>query len=120
MEQAAAYAPMGQILDTPVPQLVDQLAVSAQLGGHVSSSTLSAHQMPRASEPADSDQWVELHDDVKSKTCYWNRRSNVTVRQPPAGIEVVWVCAQDEGGGVRCWHRRTRVSTCDLPPLPPE
>ena len=38
--------------------------VSAQLGGHVSSSTLSAHQMARAGEPVDSDssiEWVKLH-----------------------------------------------------------
>ena len=36
--------------------------VSVQLGGHVSSSTLSAHQMARASEPVDSDGsivWVQ-------------------------------------------------------------
>ena len=35
--------------------------VSAQLGGHVSSSTLSAHQMARAGEPVGSDgsdEWV--------------------------------------------------------------
>ena len=55
--------------------------VSAQLGGHVSSSTLSAHQMPRAGEHADSVEWVELYDDVKSKTFYWNRRSNETLWQ---------------------------------------
>ena len=38
--------------------------VSAQLGEHVSSSTLSAHQMARAGEPVDSDgsiEWVKLH-----------------------------------------------------------
>ena len=94
--------------------------VSAQLGGHVSSSTLSAHQMPPAGEPADNVEWVELHDDVKSKTYYWNRRSNETLWQPPVGIEVVWMGKQEEGGGVWYWHRRTRVSTFDLPPLPPE
>ena len=35
--------------------------VSAQLGGHVSKSTLNAHQMARAGEPVDSvgsDEWV--------------------------------------------------------------
>ena len=37
--------------------------VSAQLGGHVSSSTLSAHQLARAIEPVDSDGsivWVRM------------------------------------------------------------
>ena len=66
--------------------------MSAQLGGHVSSSTLSAHQMPRVGEPADSVEWVELYDDVKSK----NRRSKETLWQPPAGIEVVWIGKQEE------------------------
>ena len=37
----------------------------AQLGGHVSSSTLSAHQMARAGEPVDPDGsvvWERMHD----------------------------------------------------------
>ena len=50
--------------------------VSAQLGGYVSSSTLSAHQMARVGEPADSDDsivWVKLHVAETDKTYYWNR-----------------------------------------------
>ena len=76
--------------------------------------------MPPASEPADNVEWVELYDNVKSKTYYWNRRTNSTAWVAPAGIEVVWIGKQEEGGGVWHWHRRTRVSTFDLPPPPPE
>ena len=36
--------------------------VGAQLGGHVSSSTLSAHQMARAGVPSHSSPVVELSD----------------------------------------------------------
>ena len=76
--------------------------------------------MPPAGEPVDNVERVELYDNVKSKTYYWNRRSNETLWQPPVGIEVDWMGKQEEGGGVWYWHRRTRVSTFDLPPLPPE
>ena len=38
--------------------------VSAQLGGHVSSSTLSAHQMPPAGEPADNVEWERQEQDL--------------------------------------------------------
>ena len=41
--------------------------VSAQLGGHVSSSTLSAHQMARAGEPVDSDGTIEWDLDVECR-----------------------------------------------------
>ena len=52
--------------------------VSAKLGGHVSSSTLSAHQMARAGEPADSgssDVWVRMHDGDTDQSYFWNRRT---------------------------------------------
>ena len=49
----------------------------------------------------------------------WNRRTRSTVWQAPAGVEVVWIGERNEEGGVRYWHRDTRVSTYDLPPLPP-
>ena len=68
--------------------------VSAQLGGHVSSSTLSAHQMARAGEPVDSDgsiEWVLMRPPDIDKSYYWNRRTNSTAWDPPAGVEVVWV-----------------------------
>ena len=48
-----------------------------------------------------------------------NRRTNSTVWQAPAGVEVVWHGERNEEGGVWYWHRDTRVSTLDLPPLPP-
>ena len=67
--------------------------VSAQLGEHVSSSTLSAHQMARAGEPVDSDgsiEWVKLHVGETDQTNYWNRRSGATTWRAPAGVKVVW------------------------------
>ena len=42
-----------------------------------------------------------------------------TVWKPPLGVKVVWVGERNEEGGVWYWHRDTRVSTFDLPPLPP-
>ena len=66
--------------------------VSAQLGRHVSSSTLGAHQMARAGEPVDfggSDVWVLIRPPDISKSHYWNRRTNLTAWDPPAGVEVV-------------------------------
>ena len=65
--------------------------VSAELGGHVSSSTLSAHQMARAGEPgepADSDgsiEWVKLHVGDTDQSCYWNRRTRETTWRAPGG-----------------------------------
>ena len=62
--------------------------VSAQLGGHVSSSTLNAHQMARAGEPVDadgSDEWVLMHVGETDQTYYWNRRSGATSWRAPAG-----------------------------------
>ena len=82
--------------------------VSAQLGGHVSSSTLGAHQMPHAGDASHSDslEWVQFFD--MGGLYFWNRRTRETARQPPAGVNVVWV-------GM---HKKKRVSTYVLPPLP--
>ena len=89
--------------------------VSARVPPHSSSWTPAAYETPSGSE-----EWVELYDDVKSKAYYWNRRTNSTAWVAPAGVEVVWVGKQEEGGGIWYWHKRTRVSTYALPPLPPE
>ena len=78
--------------------------VSAQLGEHVSSSTLSAHQMPHAGEPVDSggsDVWVRLHDDDTDQSCYWNRRTRETTWRAPVGVVVVWVGEMSAGTGTR-------------------
>ena len=96
--------------------------VSAQLGEHVSSSTLSAHQMARAGEPVDSDgsdEWVLMRPPDIGKSYYWNRRTRLSSWSPPEGITVVWVGELPESGGVWYWHRVTRASTCELLPLPP-
>ena len=38
---------------------------------------------------------------------------------PPEGVKVVWVGEQPASGGVWYWDKIPRVSTYDLPPLPP-
>ena len=62
----------------------------------------------------DSAEWVQSRDH------YWNRRTRVTRWKPPPGIRVVWVGETGSGGEVWYWHRGTRASTYDLPPLPLE
>ena len=64
-------------------------------------------------------EWVQLSDD-KDRTSYWNRRTRGTRWKPPPGIRVVWVGERTEEREVWYWHRGNRVSTYDLPPLPPE
>ena len=87
----------------------------AELPREVSSWTPAAYVAPSG-----SDEWVELYDDVKSKTFYWNRRTRLSSWLPPEGIKVVWVGTMDEEGDYYYWHRETRASTYVLPPLPPE
>ena len=85
--------------------------VSARLGGHVSSSTLSARQMARAGEPVDSDGsivWVKMHVGETDQTYNWNRRTCETIWRAAAGVEVVWM------GGRSDWR-----DGVVLPPLPP-
>ena len=96
--------------------------VSAQLGGHVSSSTLSAHQMARAGEPADSDgsiEWVKLHVGETDQTYTWNRRSGATSWRTPAGVKVVWMGGKSDGGMVWYFNQVTGHTVHALPPLPP-
>ena len=63
--------------------------VRAQLGGHVSPSTLSARQMPHAGDAShsDSEEWVQFFD--MGGLYFWNRRTRETALQPPAGVKVV-------------------------------
>ena len=65
-------------------------------------------------------EWVRLRERHAGKTYFWNRRTNSTVWRAPAGVEVVWYGEKDEEGGVWYWHRDTRATTFELPPLPPE
>ena len=92
--------------------------VSAQLGGHVSSYTLSAHQMPHAGDASlsNSVEWVQFDD--MGGLYFWNRRTRETAGQPPAGVKVVWVGTVDEEGDYYYRHKETHVSTYVLPPLP--
>ena len=66
----------------------------------------------------DSVEWVQLSDDTTSKAYFWHRRTHQTA-WPPAGIEVVWVGSLDKEGVLYCWHKGTRVSRFDFPPLTP-
>ena len=96
--------------------------VSAQLGEHVSSSTLSAHQMPPAGEPADSDgsiEWVKLHVGETDKTYVWNRRSGATSWHAPPGVKVVWMGGKSDRGMVWYFNQVTGCTAHALPPLPP-
>ena len=97
--------------------------VSAQLGEHVSSSTLSAHQMPHAGEPVDSggsDVWVGLHDGDTDQSYFWNRRTRETTWRAPLGVEVVWV--GELSAGKVLWYRNQvpgLTAHDGLPRLPP-
>ena len=88
----------------------------AQLGEHVSSSTLSAHQMARAGEPVDSDGsdvWVAGPSPPTSgKSYHWNRRTNSTTSVAPLGVK-------PERGNVWFWNQITGLTAHKLPPLPP-
>ena len=85
----------------------------SELPPHPSSSTAAA-------QLEDSVEWVRLKDDKSGKPYYWNRRSFSTVWQPPPGVKVVWNASKNEEGARYFWHTETRVSSYDLPPLPPE
>ena len=68
----------------------------------------------------DSAEWVQFRATATCEPYYWNRLTNATAWKPPPGINVVWVDERPEGKGVWYWHKGTRASTYDLPPLPPE
>ena len=93
---------------------------SAKVTSHPGSE-LPPH--PSSSTPAPqlevSVEWVRLKDDKSGKPYYWNRRTFSTVWKPPPGVKVVWNSARNEEGDRYFWHSDTRVSTFDLPPLPP-
>ena len=62
--------------------------------------------------------WIQFRNPT-GKTQFWNRRTHSTSSNPPPGTKVVWVGERTEEGGVWYWHRVSRVSRFDLPPLPP-
>ena len=65
-------------------------------------------------------EWVRLQGETMlAKLTSGTDVLDSTVWQAPAGVEVVWYGERNEVGGVWYWHRDTRVSTLDLPPLPP-
>ena len=93
---------------------------SAKLAWHSGSALLpeSSPSTPAAQLEV-SVEWVRLMERHAGKTYFWNRRTNSTVWQAPAGVEVVWYGERDEEGRIWYWHRDTCVSTFVLPPLPP-
>ena len=52
------------------------------------------------------------------KSYSWSRRTNLTARDPPAGVEVVWVGALPARGGVRYWNQVTGFTAQYTAPLP--
>ena len=86
----------------------EQLADIVSWPGHVD------EPLPESAE------WVLFRATATDRPFYWNRCTNATAWKPPPGINVVWVGEKPEGGGVWYWHKGTRASTYDLPPLPPE
>ena len=80
---------------------------------------MSAHAQLEVAPVPDSIEWVEIRDGNSGKTYYFNRRTFSTVWKPPPGVKVVLVGERNEEGGVWYWHRDARVSTYDLPLLPP-
>ena len=91
------------------------------VGMSASSSTLGADQMARAGEPVDSDcsdVWVLMRPSDISKSYCWNRRTNSTAWDPPAGVEVVWVGELLARGGVWYWNQVTGLTAYTFPPLP--
>ena len=100
-----------------LPQKSAKLASHSRVPASVSPSTPAA-QLEVVPLP-DSIEWLQLRERFAGKACYWNRRTDSTVWQAPAGVEVVWYGEKDEEGGIWFWHRDKRVSTFDLPSLPP-
>ena len=98
-----------------------QIKKSAKGASHSGSELLpeSSPSTPAAQQEG-SVEWVRLRERHAGTTFFWNRRTNSTVWRAPAGVEVVWFGEKDEEGAVYYWHRDTRISTFDLPPLPPE
>ena len=100
--------------------LFPKIKKSAKLASHSGSELLpeSSPSTP-AAQLGVSVEWVRLRERHAGKTFFWNKRTNSTVLLAPDGVEIVWYGEKDEEGGVWYWHRDTRVSTFDLPPLPP-
>ena len=93
---------------------------SAKVTSH-SGSELPPHPSPStaAAQLEGSVEWVRLREKHAGKTYFWNRRTNSTVWRAPEGVDVVWYGEKDEEGRGWYWHRDTRVSTFEPPPLPP-
>ena len=85
-----------------------QILKSAKLGSH------SSLRVPASVSPSTPAPQLE---DAPVKTHFWNRRTWKSVWKPLPGVKVVWVGTRDEEGVFYHWHKVTRVSRYDLPPL---
>ena len=162
MEDLGELAPSVQLLDLPVPQMVENVTdtLLRNLDFPIAEQVIDVPKIfcspcpsrSRVPEPQSADQlvevptvlsptrialqiaeqivdtpvhlpesveWVQLRDEATSRPYFWNRRTRETKWKPPPGIRVVWVGVTTEGGGIWYWHKGTRASTYELPPLPP-
>ena len=163
MEDLGELAPSVQLLDLPVPQMVENVTDTLLriLDFPIAEQVIDVPKIfcspcpsrSRVPEPQSADQlvevptvlsptrialqiaeqivdtpvhlpesveWVQLRDEATSRPYFWNRRTRETKWKSPQGIRVVWVGETTEGRGVWYWHKGTRASTYELPPLPPE
>ena len=77
-----------------------------------------ASQLIHAERSSNASCWRRFALILYGVGAVWNRRTHETARQPPAGVNVVWMGTMDEEGDYYYWHKKTRVSTYVLPPLP--
>ena len=117
-EQSTAKLTASQFADIPVPGLGGSGCLLGSLPGQGSPASPGPDHVDE--HVPDSAEWVLFRASATDRPFYWNRRTNATAWKPPPGINVVWVGERPEGGVVWYWHKGTRASTYDLPPLPPE
>ena len=97
--------------------------VSARLGEHVSSSTLSAHQMARAGEPVDSDGsdvWVRVRPPRHRQVLLLEQTYQLDHQSRAGGCR--GCLGRGEAGMRECvvwnWNQVTGLTAHKLPPLP--
>ena len=89
-----------------VEERAPKIKKTAKVASHSGSELLpeSSPSTPAAQLEV-SVEWVRLRQRHAGKTYFWNRRTESTVWQAPAGVEVVWYGERDEEGGIWYWHR---------------
>ena len=155
MEDLGELAPLVQILDLPVPQMVDYVADALRILDRPISEQvievpkISCSPCPSRSpipEPQSAEQLVEvptvlsptrialmIAEQIVSTPVPRGRGQGFLPEQSSTAISSSGKCISERtveqivdispGGGLGqgvlyCWHRDTRVSTYDLPPIP--